>query len=178
NAEIKSLQKRLLEIDDLTPQRLEKIEGNLTAEERLKLPKRTQTILAIAPNGRTPRQEQELLDSLRKLEQVRHVVGGLANPWAMAAQTHLLQTRIALAKQIDSKKKELPADLTTLILNERKSRRMTNVQLGGDFLRKGALVKPGVPAVLPDLPEKDRGQPDRLALAKWLVDGKNPLVGR
>src|SRR5262245_7708835 len=54
--------------------------------------------------------------------------------------------------------------------------RMTNVHLAGDFLRKGALVKPGVPGVLPPLPEK--GTYDRLDLAKWLVSGKNPLTGR
>src|SRR5262249_36014915 len=77
---------------------------------------------------------------------------------------------------IDRKKKDLPADLTTMVLNERRARRMTSVHLGGDFLRKGAQVKPGVPGVLPPLPDKD--QPDRLDLARWLVDGKNPLTGR
>ena len=49
--------------------------------------------------------------------------------------------------------------------------------LGGDFLRKGAVVTPGVPAVLPPLPAAGRS-PNRLDLARWLVDPKNPLTAR
>src|SRR5262249_39559065 len=128
------------------------------------------------PNGRTPRQEQELLDALRKIDQVRHVAGGLAGRWAALGQLHLFQTRQKLARQISLKKRQLPAELTTMVLNERRAPRMTTIQLAGDFLRKGAAVKADVPAVLPPLPAKAKR--DRLDLARWLVDGKNPLVGR
>ena len=37
-------------------------------------------------------------------------------------------------------------------------------------------MTPGVPAVLPPLPAKDK--PTRLDLAKWIVDPKNPLTAR
>jgi mono/diheme cytochrome c family protein len=184
SAEVKALEKQLLDVDHLTQAKLEKLEGSLSAEERKKLPQRIQHILSIAPNGRTPRQEQELLGSLRKIDQTRHAVGALAGRWAAIAQTHLLMTRQALAKQIARQKRQMPADLTTMVLSERRMPRMTTVQLAGDFLRKGAVVKADVPAVLPPLPAKPEAQArgllkaNRLDLARWLVDGKNPLVGR
>ena len=53
--------------------------------------------------------------------------------------------------------------------------RKTYVHVKGNFLDRGKLVKPGVPAVLHPLESKD---PDRLDLAYWLVDEENPLVGR
>jgi hypothetical protein len=62
------------------------------------------------------------------------------------------------------------------VLKERATPRVTHIHLAGDFLRKGAVVAPDVPRVLPPLAKKDR--PTRLDLARWLVDGKNPLTGR
>jgi hypothetical protein len=63
-----------------------------------------------------------------------------------------------------------------MVLNERKTPRMSYVQLGGDFLRKGAPVTPGVPGVLPPLQKKEKLS--RLDLARWLVNGESPLTGR
>ena len=54
--------------------------------------------------------------------------------------------------------------------------RQTHVLIRGDFLRKGAEVEPHTPAVLPELISDDT--PNRLDLAKWLVDPKNPLTSR
>jgi len=55
--------------------------------------------------------------------------------------------------------------------------RTTHVQRRGNFLDRGPEVLPGVPAVLPDL--RHRGpQPDRLDLAEWLVDDRQPLTAR
>ncbi len=56
------------------------------------------------------------------------------------------------------------------------ARRKTNIQVRGDFLSLGAEVSAGVPEAFHPLPE---GAPrDRLALARWLVDPKNPLTAR
>ena len=55
-------------------------------------------------------------------------------------------------------------------------RRKTNIQLRGNFMDLGKEVTPGVPAAFHPLPEGTT--PDRLALAKWLVDTRNPLTGR
>jgi len=46
----------------------------------------------------------------------------------------------------------------------------------GDFRAKGDKVAPGVPASLPPLPPG--APPNRLGLARWLVDPANPLVSR
>ena len=60
---------------------------------------------------------------------------------------------------------------------ERKEPRENYVHVRGDFLTKGALVEPHTPAVLP--PPKPRGEkPDRLDLARWIVDPANPLTAR
>ena len=53
----------------------------------------------------------------------------------------------------------------------------THIHVRGDFLRKGRQVMPGTPGVLP--PMRWRGErPDRLDLARWIVDPSNPLTGR
>jgi len=79
-------------------------------------------------------------------------------------------------KQIANLKSSLPKYVTTLVLQERAAPRATKVHHRGDFLNQRDAVEPGVPAVLPPLPE---GQPrNRLTLAKWLMDENNPLVGR
>jgi mono/diheme cytochrome c family protein len=56
-------------------------------------------------------------------------------------------------------------------------RRDTYVHLRGDFLSKGPVVEPATLEVLPA--SKPRGQrADRLDLARWLVNGENPLTAR
>ena len=72
-------------------------------------------------------------------------------------------------------RKREPKVTTTLIMHELSQPRETYIHLGGDFTRKGAIVKPGVPAVLPQLPQ---GATSRLDLARWLVDPQNPLTSR
>ena len=55
--------------------------------------------------------------------------------------------------------------------------RETRVHLRGDFLSKGNLVERATPSVLPPL--NSRGKlPDRLDLARWLLDDTNPLTSR
>jgi hypothetical protein len=55
-------------------------------------------------------------------------------------------------------------------------RRPTRVLAKGNFLSPGAEVQPSVPAALHPLP--GGLLPDRIALAKWLVDRGNPLTAR
>lgn len=55
-------------------------------------------------------------------------------------------------------------------------RRKTHIQLRGNYLALGEEVTEAVPAAFHPLP---RGaKPDRLALARWLVDEDNPLTAR
>lgn len=65
---------------------------------------------------------------------------------------------------------------TSMAMAELKKPRETFILARGDYRRPTEKVRPGVPAVLPPLPE---GAPrNRLALAKWLVDERNPLTAR
>jgi mono/diheme cytochrome c family protein len=175
---IAELEKQLKALDTATPERVAMWEGSLTPQSRAMLPAKLQAILDIAPNGRSFRQEQAVLTAYRNFDQVRHVVGGLGQPlnYLAAAHVHALMTRKMLEKKIAEIQKEMPVIPTTLVLQERKTPRQTNIHLGGDFVRKGAVVTPDVPHVLPPLPQKDR--PTRLDLARWLVDGRNPLTAR
>jgi hypothetical protein len=73
-----------------------------------------------------------------------------------------------------------PKSVTTMIVQERQGPpRETFVHLGGDFTRKGECVEPAVPAVLPPLEGVSPGhRPDRMDLARWIVDRRNPLASR
>jgi hypothetical protein len=64
----------------------------------------------------------------------------------------------------------------TMVMEELPRPRDTFVLLRGEYDKHGDKVQPGVPAVLPPLP-KD-APPNRLGLAKWIVDPANPLTAR
>lgn len=68
------------------------------------------------------------------------------------------------------------AKASTLVLQERKEPRETYIHQRGNFLDKGPVVQPGVPAFLPPLPAD--ATPDRLAFARWLMSPENPLPAR
>ena len=63
-----------------------------------------------------------------------------------------------------------------MVMGEREKPRETFILGRGDYRNRTEKVTADVPAVLPPLPG---GVPrNRLTLAKWLVDGSNPLVAR
>jgi hypothetical protein len=55
-------------------------------------------------------------------------------------------------------------------------RRVTHLQVKGNFLNHGDKVEPGTPTAFPALPAGV--VPDRLAVARWLVSADNPLTAR
>ncbi len=57
-------------------------------------------------------------------------------------------------------------------------RRVTKIQLRGNWQNLGDEVQEGLPEVFNDAPVAAGGRIDRLALAKWLVDSANPLTAR
>jgi mono/diheme cytochrome c family protein len=79
-------------------------------------------------------------------------------------------------KKIDELMREWPYGPTTLALSAREIPRETRVFKRGDWKRPGDTVIPGVPAALHPFP-KD-APPNRLGLAKWIVDRNNPLTAR
>ncbi|MEI6232924.1 MAG: DUF1553 domain-containing protein [Planctomycetota bacterium] len=80
---------------------------------------------------------------------------------------------VALKKQIDDMK---PVSVPVMRELAEGKRRITKVQLRGNYLSLGDDVKEGTPGVLHPLPANSK--PDRLGLAKWLMDEANPLTPR
>ena len=87
----------------------------------------------------------------------------------------------------DLKKQKADVDksiLNVMVMMELGKPRDTFVLARGDYRNKGEKVSPGVPAVLPPLqyPDREGGDasktPNRLTLAKWLMDSNHPLTSR
>ncbi len=92
----------------------------------------------------------------------------------LAVAPELAQAR----KPIEALRRSLPRFATTMVMRERPPQhaRTTHIHRRGEFLKLAEPVEPGVPAVLHSLPP---GAPlNRLTMARWLVDPRNPLVGR
>jgi len=81
-------------------------------------------------------------------------------------------------RAIEKARRELPAFPTTLVMTERPpdNPRKTYLHQRGEFLRPAEQVAPGVPSFLPPLASDE--PPNRLGLARWLTDPRNPLTGR
>ncbi len=80
-----------------------------------------------------------------------------------------------LADRLTEVERAQPRPVTTLVMEELPQPRETVVYVQGDFTRPGAPVKPGTPVALPPLAAEN---PDRLDLARWVVDPANPLTAR
>lgn len=65
-----------------------------------------------------------------------------------------------------------------MVFTERDKPRKTHVLLRGDFQRPGAEVQPASLGVLHELPRAESRPLNRLDLARWLVDERNPLAAR
>jgi hypothetical protein len=65
---------------------------------------------------------------------------------------------------------------TTMVMSEKPKPNDSFVLARGDYRNQTDKVTPGVPSFLPPLP--GGAQPNRLTLARWLVDPNNPLTAR
>ena len=118
----------------------------------------------------TPGQQVKLDELAREIEKFEGQLKACAPDGAQAAE---------LKKKLDEVKKARTAveKLSRLrIMADVPERRPTHVLLRGDYRSKGPEVQPAVPAVLGTLPAPEKA--NRLALAKWLVDPKQPLTAR
>jgi cytochrome c553 len=121
---------------------------------RASLPRDVAAILAVPAGKRNGAQQQRLIAYHRSLDR----------PWA------------ALDREARSLAGRLGAVTTTTPILREGRPRPTHIHLRGDFQAKGEAVRPGLPAAFPAPP---RGAAlNRLTLAKWLVDGNNPLSAR
>ena len=152
--QIAVLEKELEEYEKPLLARLAECCETLTDEEQSKLKPEFLEILGIPPEERSHFQKEAVEGAFREMD-----LGYTER-----------QAGIKALRDIEPK---VPS---TLVMRELPEPRQAYVHLGGDFLRKGIDVKPGVPAILPPLPESESA--NRLDLARWLVDAKNPLTPR
>ncbi|MEW6158527.1 MAG: PSD1 and planctomycete cytochrome C domain-containing protein [Verrucomicrobiota bacterium] len=129
-------------------------EQQLTEEAKSKLKSEVRQALEVSFDRRTLAQKAALYSAFRPDD----------------ADFKKRQQRLAALR-----KKE-PKPVTTMVMAERAEPRESYVFIKGDFTRKGDPVIPEVPAVLHPLPKE--GQRNRLDLARWLVDPRNPLTPR
>jgi hypothetical protein len=80
-----------------------------------------------------------------------------------------------LRKKLDDEK---PASVPVLEELVGDKRRVTNLQLRGNWQDLGPVVAEAVPAVFPRPEVPEGGRLDRMLLAQWLVDPRNPLTAR
>lgn len=134
----------------------------LSAEEVTNLANRApiQNILAIAPDRRTPEQQQALYQHFLD----RH------DP----KSKELRDRMVSLRQEWEGLKSR--GDMTLVMEERRDQQPFAHVLNRGSYSDKGEKVGVGVPKVLhPMTPEMPQ---NRLGFGMWLVDKKNPLVGR
>jgi mono/diheme cytochrome c family protein len=136
-----------------------RLSASAASPELLETPVNLRKILAIAAQNRTKAQTVQLTSFYRQTDTVR---------FPMADR---------LGRLKKAEEELVQAIPTTMVMRELKKPRETHIHVRGDFLRKGARVSRGVPAVLPKLPSGVKN-PTRLDFARWLVDPQNPLTAR
>ena len=149
--------KREVELIDLIPQ----WEGRLTEEKRKTIPPNIQEIFQIPAGQRTLSQVEDL-ELFYKEEQ----------------DPVYLERQRALELLVSTPNERNPDQFTTLVFEEKGEPQKSHILIGGDFLKLGGEVSPGVPAVLPPLETQEGAVLNRLDLARWLVNNKNPLTPR
>jgi hypothetical protein len=111
------------------------------------------------------------------LTNVRLYDRALGGEFGFGLESEEVRLLLAALRKLDQEQlagsQEVPA---APVMKERSEPRETFIHLRGSFLSRGDKVSPGAPEVL--LPAEDEQPKDRLEFARWLVDGKNPLVAR
>jgi hypothetical protein len=123
------------------------------------LPAEVARLLDIEPSKRTPQQRQSLSAHFRSI----------------APELQAARTKIA---ELDRKKANLVKAFPKTLVTTAVEPRTVRILARGNWLDdSGEVVTPAVPSFLLPLEIKDR-RPNRLDLARWLVDRRNPLVAR
>jgi len=117
--------------------------------------------------ARTEAEHRRLVDHWRR----EVAAPGIAATLALAPELAEIDRAIAA---IDARGVDVP------VLREQPEdmRRTTHILGKGDWRSPEEIVTPGVPSFLHPLPSDARENPDRLALARWIVDEDNPLTAR
>ena len=161
-AELAQVEKRIRDVDTSASARQAEWEKKLAGApgDLLALPEKVRQLLAVPAEARTDQQKKDLAEEFKQLDPER-------------IPLNIVHAGLKLRQN------QLAASITsTLVMKERTEPRENFIHIRGDFLRKGAPVKPGVPRVLPSLAAAEGVEPTRLDLARWLVAANNPLTPR
>jgi hypothetical protein len=153
-AQVEEVNRKIAALDVTLDERVNAFVATLTPDAlRTVSPVALRGALQAPADQRTEQQREIVRDHVRRMDE---------------ASNKLLGERSGLQNKA----------ITTMVLRERaKNPRVTHIHINGDFTRPGDVVTPGVLAVLHPL--KRRGdKPDRLDLARWIVDPENPLTSR
>jgi mono/diheme cytochrome c family protein len=97
---------------------------------------------------------------------------------ALTKRLAAVKEKKSLKRQIAALERSKPQAPSVPVMRELppNKHRQTHVMIKGNFLVTADEVGPGVPAFFGSLPKN--APPDRLAMARWLVDRDNPLTAR
>ena len=126
----------------------------------LATPQTIPELVSIPRDRRTPGQVAKLRDYFT----AKH---------ATPLHRHAVTSLRGLLQQQRTFLEELP---TVMVMQELPKPRPTFILQRGEYDRPGQRVTPGTPPALPPLPAN--AAPNRLTLARWLVNKKNPLTAR
>ena len=161
--------------------RIETVLANSAGRQREWEERLTKQFAELEKSGAAP-DVLGLADDIRKLIAVPEMKRTAAQKKALLEEYKKHDIELVplnnVRKELLERQQQLKAKITTtLVMQERRQPRDTHVHLRGDFLRQGAKVVGGVPAVLPPL-KPAGGKANRLDFARWLVDKENPLTPR
>jgi mono/diheme cytochrome c family protein len=151
--QIAELQDRIKTLEAQVNKKIAEWEAGLTDAEKATLKPRAREALTFPADKRLPAQVAAINQALRDAD---NDFGGMLD-------------------NLNNVRKQLNDGVSTMVMAERKEPRKTTVLIKGDFTRPGEEVHPGTPSILPPMDSK---KPNRLDLAKWIVDPENPLTAR
>ncbi|HEY0075815.1 MAG TPA: DUF1553 domain-containing protein, partial [Abditibacteriaceae bacterium] len=135
------------------------VEPALAKLDGVGAPANIKSILALAPEARSEKQQAELTAFFKS---------NFPNPIKKA------EAELASAKKaFEDHREQIPA---VMVMQEAEKPRPAFVLLRGEYDKLGEEVKPALPASFGNLPE---GAPNnRLGLARWIANAENPLTAR
>ena len=130
---------------------------------------------AVTGNAGAPKLPEAVVAALKKPAGKRNKAERKAvEEYCLSVDPKMQELRSAMAKTREQLDGVQPP--STLVMVEMPVARTTAVMKRGNFLDLGPTVQPGTPASLH--PSATDAPPNRLGLARWLVDEKNPLLAR
>ena len=157
---LKVVQSDLVSFVDSATKQVEAWENNLSEEQEGKLSEAIRKILAKEVSKRNASEKQQLVAEIssQQSDDLREKFASLVEESA----------------QLNRQLNDVPK---TMVLSERSKPRTSTVYIKGDFTRPSEEVSPGTLSILHPFDESGPN-PNRLDLAKWIIDPENPMTAR